>query len=47
MADIIHIYFSKLGFRRAIIKGWNQIDSFVAVNIQSQTELLIERSNFI
>ena len=47
MADIIHIYFLvNWDSEEQLLKGWNQIDSFVAVNIQSQTELLIERSNF-
>lgn len=41
-----HLFLVNWDSEEQLLKGWNQIDSFVAVNIQSQTELLIERSNF-
>lgn len=42
-----HLFLVNWDSEEQLLKGWNQIDSFVAVNIQSQTELLIERSNFL
>ena len=41
-----HLFLVNWDSEEQLLKGWNRIDSFVAVNIQSQTELLIERSNF-
>ena len=42
-----HLFLVNWDSEEQLLKGWNQIDSFVAVNIQSKQNCLLKEATFI